>query len=69
MSKAKLDLWRVICAHLFNIDSYSIPGIIDNTGMAVDWSLTDRQDYSDNYRKNAYRPRINVIGDVHAERA
>ncbi len=60
MSKAKLDPWRVICAHLFNIDSYSIPGIIDNTGIAVDWSLTDRQDYSNNYRKNAYRPRINA---------
>lgn len=60
MSNSELDPWRIICAHLFKIDSYSIPEIIDNTGMAVDWSLTEREDYSQNYRKNAYRPRINA---------
>ena len=60
MTNSDLDPWRVICAHLFKIDSYSIPEIIDNTGMVVDWSLTEREDYSHNYRKNAYRPRINA---------
>ncbi len=60
MSKSQLDPWRVICGHLFKIDSYHIPEIIDKTGIVVDWSLTERQDYSHKYRKEAYRPRIHA---------
>jgi hypothetical protein len=41
MSKSELDPWRVICGHLFELDSYYIPEIIDKTGMAVDWFLTE----------------------------
>jgi len=55
----KLDPWRVILACLFEIDSYDIPGTIDASGMTVDWSLAERENYSDKYRKSAYRPRIN----------
>ena len=60
-AKSDLDPWRIICGHLFEIDSYSIPELIDKTGMEVDWSLTDRQNYSHTYRKAAYRPRINSV--------
>ena len=54
-----LDPWRVILTCLFKIDSYEIPDVIDAAGLAVDWRLTEREDYSHKYRKAAYRPRIN----------
>jgi hypothetical protein len=57
-SKSVLDPWRVLLSHLMEFDSYLIPGIIDKTGMVVDWSLTEKQDYSHKYRREAYRPRI-----------
>ena len=59
--KSDLDPGRIICGHLFKIDSHSIPELIDKTGMEVDWSLTARQDYSHKYRTAAYRPRINSV--------
>ncbi|MDE0006167.1 MAG: hypothetical protein OXQ29_26050 [Rhodospirillaceae bacterium] len=55
----ELDPWRVILSCLFEINSYEIPGIIDASGLTVNWRLTEREDYSHNYRKAAYRPRIN----------
>lgn len=58
-SSNELDPWRVILACLFEINSYEIPGVIDASGLTVDWRLTEREDYSHNYRKAAYRPRIN----------
>ena len=58
-SRNGLDPWRVILACLFKIDSFEIPGVIDASGLAVDWRLTGPEDYSDKYRKAAYRPRIN----------
>lgn len=58
-SRNELDPWRVILAYLFEINSHEIPGVIDASGLAVDWWLTEREDYSDKYRKAAYRPRIN----------
>jgi hypothetical protein len=60
MEKTELDPWRIICGHLFELDSFCIPEIIDKTGMVVDWSLTEREDYSHKYRKAAYRLRINA---------
>ncbi|MGO9611733.1 MAG: hypothetical protein ACLPX5_01690 [Dissulfurispiraceae bacterium] len=62
-SRADLDPWRVICGHLFELDSYFIPEIIDKTGMKVNWRLTKEEDDSHNYRKAAYRPRINAEYD------
>ena len=57
-SRNELDPWRVILACLFETDSYEIPNVIDVAGLAVDWQLTERDDYSHKYRKAAYRPRI-----------
>ena len=57
-TRTQLDPWRVILACLFELDSHEIPAIIDIAGLAVDWTLTVREDYSHNYRKRAYRPRI-----------
>jgi hypothetical protein len=62
--KSELDPWRVICGHLFELNSYYIPEIIDKTGMAVNWTLTEREDWSDKYRKAAYRPRINAAYEL-----
>lgn len=59
ISKTELNPWQVILGHLFELDSYIIPGIIEKTGIVVDWSLTEKEDYSHKYRKAAYRPRIN----------
>ncbi len=58
MTRSKLDPWPVIVACLFELDSHAIPNIIDKSGMVVDWTLNEKQDYSHNYRKRAYRPRI-----------
>jgi hypothetical protein len=58
-SECDLDPWRVILGCLFELDSYEIPAIIDKAGMVVDWTLTEKEDYSHKYRKAAYRPRIN----------
>jgi hypothetical protein len=66
-SKSELDPWQVILGHLFEMDSYYIPQIIEKTGMVVDWSLTEREDYSHKYRKAAYRPRINTAYNSHSE--
>lgn len=53
--------------HLFELDSYYIPEIIDKTGMVIDWTLTEREDYSHKYRKAAYRPRVNAAYDSLSE--
>ena len=65
--KSELDPWRVILGHLFELESYYIPEIIDKTGMVVNWTLTEREDYSHKYRKAAYRPRINSAYDSLSE--
>lgn len=64
MPKAELDPWRVICSCLFEFSGYEVPEIIDRTGLKVDWTLTEKQDYSHNTRKAAYRPRINSAYDA-----
>ncbi len=40
--------------------SRDIPHILDRAGLAVDWTLTEREAYSENTRLAAYRPRINT---------
>ena len=57
--RKNLDPWRVILAcTLDELDSFDIPTVIDKSGMAVNWTLTDRENYSHKYRREAYRPRI-----------
>ncbi len=58
MSKSELHPWQVILGNLFELDSYSTPEIIEKTGMVVNWSLTKQEGFSNKYRKEAYRPRI-----------
>ena len=60
MSKTDLDPWRVIRSFLADIDSRAVPDIIDRAGLAIDWTLTKRQDYSHSYRWSAYRPKIDT---------
>jgi hypothetical protein len=44
MLKTDLDPWRVMRSFLAEIDSRAVPDIIDRAGLAVDWTLTGRQD-------------------------
>jgi hypothetical protein len=60
VAREDLDPWRVILHHLFFFHSRDIPHMVDRTGLAVDWALTDKEAYSDNTRLAAYRPRINA---------
>lgn len=62
--KLTLDPWRILLSYLMDIDSYSIPSIIDKTGMVVDWTLTERGNFSHKYRKDALRPRIIAAYDA-----
>jgi hypothetical protein len=63
-SARTLDPWRVMRGCLFDLNSYDIPPVVDKAGMQVDWSLTDRENHSDKYRKDAYRPRIDAAYDA-----
>lgn len=58
MDRTQLDPWRVILHHLFGLDTREIPKILDLAGLAVDWALSEKQDYSNKTRLAAYRPRI-----------
>lgn len=59
MRRKNLDPWRVILACLLDeLDSYDIPAVIDKSGMEVDWTLTDLENYSHRYRREAYRRQI-----------
>lgn len=58
MGREDLDPWRVVLHHLFGIDSREIPRILDRAGLAVDWNLSEEEDYSTKTRLAAYRPRI-----------
>jgi len=60
VAREDLDPWRVILHHLFFLHSRDIPHILDRAGLAVDWTLTDKENYSEKTRLAAYRPRINV---------
>ena len=64
LMRDELDPWRVILTSLFELDSYHIPQIIDKSGMTVDWTLTERENHSHKYRKDAFRPRINKSYDA-----
>ena len=57
--RKNLDPWRIILACLLDeLDSFDIPAVIDKSGMAVNWTLTDQENFSHKYRREAYRPRI-----------
>lgn len=64
MLKIELDPWRVLRSFLSKINSREVPDIIDRAGLSVDWSLTEKQDYSHATRWSAYRPRIDAAYDA-----
>jgi hypothetical protein len=67
MNCERLDPWRVIAASLLDLSNYEIPRILDRAGLAVDWNLDEKQNYSDKTRKAAYRPRINLAYEAISE--
>ena len=58
MGHEDLDPWRVVLHYLFSIDSREVPRVLDRAGLAVDWNLSEKEDYSTKTRLAAYRPRI-----------
>ena len=63
MARSELDPWRVIRSFLLLL-GWDGPSTIDRAGLAVDWTLTDKQDVSNNTRWAAYRPRIDAAYDA-----
>ncbi len=55
-----LNPWPVVRGFLLRLSSYEVPGIIDRAGLTVDWTLTEKENYSHNTRLTAYRPRIDA---------
>ena len=57
--KSDLHPWRILLGHFMdNVDSYAIPGIIDRTGMVVDWSMPENERTYTKYRIDTFRSRI-----------
>ncbi len=60
MPNPELDPWRVIRSFLSKANSYTVPDIVDSSGLSVDWRISDRENYSHTTRWSAYRPRIDA---------
>ncbi len=58
--QSDLNPWPVVRGFLLNLSSYDVPKIVDRAGLTVDWSLTDKQNYSHKMRLAEYRPRIDT---------
>ena len=56
--KQELDPWRVIFSFLPKLSSDEITLIVGRTGLPVDWTLNEHEDYSHMTRIRAYMPRI-----------
>jgi hypothetical protein len=55
----ELQAWPVVSSILFEIaTSDDIVSVIGRAGLAVDWSLTEQEDFSHKTRKRAYMPRV-----------
>jgi hypothetical protein len=64
---SRLHPWGVIAALTFELDSDEVVEIISFAGLPVDWSLTEKQEYSHSTRKRAYRPRVDgALSDLSA---
>lgn len=58
--RSDLNPWPVVRSFLLNLSSNYVPEVIDRAGLTVDWSLTDKQNYSHKTRLAEYRPRIDT---------
>ncbi len=58
--RSDLNPWPVIRGLLLQLSSYDVPDVVDRAGLIVDWSLTERENYSHSMRLAAYRPRIDA---------
>lgn len=55
-----LHPWPPLIAQVLELDSTEVVSLIDGTGLVVNWSITDTENYSNMTRKRAYRPRIDA---------
>lgn len=55
-----LNPWPVLRSFLLGLSSYDVPEVVDRAGLTVDWTLTDKENYSHKTRLAAYRPRIDA---------
>lgn len=58
--RSALDPWPIIRGFLLRVNSYEVPSVVDRTGLMVDWTLTERENFSHKLRLSAYRPRIDA---------
>lgn len=57
--KSQLHPGHILLGHLIDrFDSYAIPGIIDRTGLVVDWSMRENERTYEKYRTDTFRTRI-----------
>ena len=55
----QLEAWPAILGALFDAaSSDAIISVIDGAGLVVDWTVTEKESFSHNTRKRAYRPRV-----------
>ncbi len=52
------DPWGPISSLLFDLESDSVQRIIERAGLALDWSLTEREEFSHKTRNRAYRGKV-----------
>lgn len=58
--RSDLNPWPVVRSFLLRLSSYEVPEVVDRAGLTVDWTLTDKENYSHKTRLAAYRPRIDA---------
>jgi hypothetical protein len=60
MNSSSLHPWTVLRGLLLELSSREVPEVVDRAGLLVDWTLSSQQDFSNQMRITAYRPRIDT---------
>jgi hypothetical protein len=50
----------VIRSFLSKVVTYKVPDLVDSAGLAVDWTITQRENSSHTLRWTVYRPKIDA---------
>ncbi len=58
IQKSQLMPWSIVLEELLSINADKATSIVDKTGMKVDWTLSEKENYSHTTRLRAYKPRI-----------
>lgn len=58
METSQLHPWVVIRGLLLELKSHDVPRIVDRAGLRLNWTLTKAENYSEKFKIDAYRIRI-----------